>query len=471
MIPGLNPAGALTSSGARSAAERAIGGLSNTPFAAAANPSTAGALARPVSGSLPINEAFTQNLSSQITGLNPADAASVASKELGTQLYRSAPAFSSDIAGYPTKLELVGEGISNIGKQGFPGYFETGAKTLTGLGGIAGSMGAFDPPEYDYSGMSPGGTMRRYTKPDIAPLDREVSLEGFDASRAGIDPQFQFFAKNGKKGELDTVYAQTGYSDISMAQQDMGQPQMGQNPMMPQAGPQAAQMQSAIMQAAKEVASNSAPQAAAAPRPRTVGLTPNAAANAVFGMNQNVRMQEGGVPSEAMMAQQGIMDVASDQVKNNLNERMSVMPSADQPQNVEERAIYDRAMLAVQGMLEPEEAQMAVEEFIETFGAEAYNMIKELARNPRDEGGVVKPANGNTTVADGAMQGEDIIAGKIVDPDTGEETANLRVGENEYIEPADSLSRRAMAAGLPGTPENGARVRGMEEEQLRQAFG
>ena len=472
MLPGaVNQAGNLTSSGARSAAERAIGGLSNTRFAAAANPSTAGALARPVSGALPINEAFTQNLSSQITGLNPADAASVASKELGTQLYRSAPTFSSDIAGYPTKLDLLGEGISNIGKQGFPGYFETGAKTVAGLGGIAGSMGAFDAPEYDYSGMSPGSTRRRYMKPDIAPLDREVNLEGFDASRAGIDPQFQFFAKDGKKGELDTVYAQTGYSDIPMAQQSMSQPQMGSNPMMPQAGPQAAQMQSAIMQAAREVASNSAPQAAAAPRPRTVGLTPNAAANAVFGMNQNVRMQEGGVPSEAMMAQQGIMDVASDQVKNNLNERMSVTPSADQPQNVEERAIYDRAMLAVQGMLEPEEAQMAVEEFIETFGAEAYNMIKELARNPRDEGGVVKPANGDTTVADGAMQGEDIIAGKIIDPDTGEETANLRVGENEYIEPADSLSRRAMAAGLPGTPENGARVRGMEEEQLRQAFG
>ena len=472
ILPGaLNQAGNLTSSGARSAAESAIGGLSKTPFAAAASPKQFGALANPVTGALPINETFTQNLSSQITGLNPADAASVASKELGTQLYRSAPTFSSDIAGYPTKLDLLGEGISNIGKQGFPGYFETGAKTAVGLGGIAGSMGAFDAPEYDYSGMSPGGTRRRYMKPDIAPLDREVNLEGFDASRAGIDPQFQFFAKDGKKGELDTVYAQTGYSDIPMAQQSMSQPQMGSNPMMPQTAPQAAQMQSAIMQAAREVASNSAPQAAAAPRPRTIGLTPNAAANAVFGVNQNVRMQEGGGPSEAMMAQQGIMDVASDQVKNNLNERMSVMPSADQPQNVEERAIYDRAMLAVQGMLEPEEAQMAVEEFIETFGAEAYNMIKELARNPRDEGGVVKPANGNTTVADGAMQGEDIIAGKIIDPDTGEETANLRVGENEYIEPADSLSRRAMAAGLPGTPENGARVRGMEEEQLRQAFG
>ena len=182
-------------------------------------------------------------------------------------------------------------------------------------------------------------------------------------------------------------------------------------------------------------------------------------------------MQEGGVPSEAMMAQEGIMEVASEEVKDNLNERMSVTPDVSQPQNVEERSVYDRAMLAVQGMLEPEEAQMAIEEFIETFGPEAYNMISELARNPRDEGGVIKPANGGTTIANGAMQGEDIIAGKIVDPDTGEETANLRVGENEYIEPADSLSRRAMAAGLPGTPENGARVRGMEEEQLRQAFG
>lgn len=413
--------------------------------------------------------AFQQGVAKSITGLSPSAAREAVTKQLSSEIYRSAPVISE--ANFPTKFDLIGEGISKIGTPGGVGYMDVATKGLGGLGLTAGSMGAFDAPEYDYSGMSPGDTRRRYTKPDIAPLDREVNLEGFDASRAGIDPQFQFFAKNGKKGELDTVYAQTGYSDIPMAQQGMSQPQMGQNPMMPQAGPQAAQMQSAIMQAAKEVASNSAPQAAAAPRPRTIGLTPNAAANAVFGMNQNVRMQEGGVPSEAMMAQQGIMDVASDQVKNNLNERMSVMPSADQPQNAEERAIYDRAMLAVQGMLEPEEAQMAVEEFIETFGAEAYNMIKELARNPRDEGGVVKPANGNTTVADGAMQGEDIIAGKIVDPDTGEETANLRVGENEYIEPADSLSRRAMAAGLPGTPENGARVRGMEEEQLRQAFG
>lgn len=444
----------------------------NTPFAL----STADMKPFMLTGGVQ-DQAFQKGVAESIAGMSPSAARESLTKQLSAEIYRSAPGTTGDYSLFasgnqaPTKLDLLGEGISKIGTPGGVGYMDVATKGLGGLGLTAGSMGAFDEPEYDYSGMSPGGTRRRYMKPDIAPLDREVNLEGFDASRAGIDPQFQFFAKDGKKGELDTVYAQTGYSDISMAQQDMGQPQMGLNSMMPQAAPQASQMQSAIMQAAREVASNSAPQAVPAPRPKTVGLTPNAAANAVFGMNQNVRMQEGGVPSEAMMAQQGIMDVASDQVKNNLNERMSVMPSADQPQNVEERAIYDRAMLAVQGMLEPEEAQMAVEEFIETFGAEAYNMIKELARNPRDEGGVVKPANGNTTVADGAMQGEDIIAGKIIDPDTGEETANLRVGENEYIEPADSLSRRAMAAGLPGTPENGARVRGMEEEQLRQAFG
>ena len=473
MLPGaVNQAGNLTSSGASNVVGSTVQNLKSSPFQL----STEGMKPFMLTGGVQ-DQAFQKGVAESISGMSPSAARESLTKQLSAEIYRSAPGTTGDYSLFasgnqaPTKLDLLGEGISKIGTPGGVGYMDVATKGLGGLGLTAGSMGAFDEPEYDYSGMSPGGTRRRYMKPDIAPLDREVNLEGFDASRAGIDPQFQFFAKDGKKGELDTVYAQTGYSDISMAQQDMGQPQMGSNSMMPQAAPQASQMQSAIMQAAREVASNSAPQAVPAPRPKTVGLTPNAAANAVFGMNQNVRMQEGGVPSEAMMAQQGIMDVASDQVKNNLNERMSVMPSADQPQNVEERAIYDRAMLAVQGMLEPEEAQMAVEEFIETFGAEAYNMIKELARNPRDEGGVVKPANGNTTVADGAMQGEDIIAGKIIDPDTGEETANLRVGENEYIEPADSLSRRAMAAGLPGTPENGARVRGMEEEQLRQAFG
>ena len=430
----------------------------------------------------PANPAGTSEALSRLNAVGAREAARAADPSLTTgqlgnvfqesykqNVYDAAPWMGD--ATTRGKFDYLGEGISKIGEKGYPGYFETGAKALTGVAGLAGGAGYFDPPEYE--NFTPGQTLRKsYIKPDIEPLDRTVNLEGFDPSRVGLDPQFSFFAKGGKKGNLETVNAQSGYSDVPMAQQGIVQPNPGQGPATPQRNPQVGNMQSAIMQAAREVASNTAaPAAPAAPRPRGMPLTPGAMANLIYPSGQAVRMQEGGVPSEEMMAQQGIMDVASEEVKNNLNERMSVTPSADQPQNPEERAIYDRAMLAVQGMLEPEDAQMAIREFIETFGPEAYNMIMELARSPRDEGGVVKPANGDTTVADGAIQGEDVIAGKIVDPDTGEETANLRVGENEYIEPADSLSRRAMAAGLDGTPENGALVRGMEEEQLRQAFG
>ena len=446
MLP-LDDAGRLTEAGARAQARSSVDALSPLRIDSGV-------------------EYDMEGLAKGVTGLKPDAAASAINKDLGQQIYRGSPYFNTGGADTATRFDMLGEGISNIGEEGFPGYFQTAAKGVTGLGGMAAGAGFFDPEPLDYAAI-PG--RRIYQKPDIQPLNRAVNLEGFDAAKTGIDPQFSFFAKNGKRGGLDTIHAQTGYSDISMAQ--MGRPAQGQGAMTQQGTPQTAQMRSAIMKAAQEVASNANPRAATGPAPRAVGLNPNAAVNALFSSNQNVRMQEGGVPSEAMMAQEGIMEVASEEVKDNLNERMSVTPDVSQPQNVEERSVYDRAMLAVQGMLEPEEAQMAIEEFIETFGPEAYNMISELARNPRDEGGVIKPANGGTTIANGAMQGEDIIAGKIVDPDTGEETANLRVGENEYIEPADSLSRRAMAAGLPGTPENGARVRGMEEEQLRQAFG
>ena len=94
-----------------------------------------------------------------------------------------------------------------------------------------------------------------------------------------------------------------------------------------------------------------------------------------------------------------------------------------------------------------------------------------MVRGDRETGGTVETANGETTVPEGGLQGPDVIAGKIVDPVTGEETANLRVGENEYIEPAISLARRAQVAGLPPTPENGAMLRGEEERMLQQAVG
>lgn len=178
--------------------------------------------------------------------------------------------------------------------------------------------------------------------------------------------------------------------------------------------------------------------------------------------------------SEGMVvndATSGVMSVASPGAQNALAERLAVAPASDEPQNAEERAIYDSALLALQGMLEGDAAEMAIEEFIETFGPEAYRMLEELVSNQSDDGGIVQPANGETTVADGEIQGPDVIPGKIVDPVTGEQTANLRVGENEYIEPADSLQRRAMAAGLPPSPQNGARVRGEEEKQLEAMYG
>ena len=167
----------------------------------------------------------------------------------------------------------------------------------------------------------------------------------------------------------------------------------------------------------------------------------------------------------------GVMTGATPQTQRNVEDRLSLTPAVNQPQNPEERAVFEEAILALQGQLEPEIAEEAINEFIETFGPEAYRELVSLVMNERDGGGVVEPVNGETTVADGEIQGEDVIAGKIVNPVTGEQTANLRVGENEYIEPADSLQRRAMAAGLPADPRNGAMVRGLEEKQLEAMYG
>ena len=141
------------------------------------------------------------------------------------------------------------------------------------------------------------------------------------------------------------------------------------------------------------------------------------------------------------------------------------------PQNAEERAIYDKAVLALEGELEPSDAQNAVDEYIEVFGAEAYRSLKKVVDKTRETGGIVKPANGETTVPNGEFQGEDIIAGKIVNKATGEERANLFLGEDEYVKTGKDLAYAAAARGLPPTPENGAMVEGMEEEALRRAFG
>ena len=344
----------------------------------------------------------------------------------------------------PTQFDLFKEGFGKIGEAGGVPISTAATKGILGGAGLIGGSGFLDPEPMEYEPF----TKRDYSRFAMRtpPFERERRTPPEDY-RPGIDPEFDYFAKDGKKGNLETIFAQSGI------QQDPN----AQDP----------NMRNAIMKSAQQIVSNIQPA-------QQTRMNPNmfAANAAVQGLPPNmrpVRMQEGGVPGEVAMA--GLMDVANDQVKNNLTERMAVPTSADQPRDFKERAIYDQAMLAVQGMLEPEEAQSALESFVDLFGEEALQVLMDSAKQPREEGGVIKPASGEDTVAEGAIQGEDIIAGKIVDPMTGQESANLRVGENEYIEPADSLARRAMASGLAPTPDNGAMVRAVEEEQLRQAFG
>ena len=179
-------------------------------------------------------------------------------------------------------------------------------------------------------------------------------------------------------------------------------------------------------------------------------------------------------PEEIMGAEEvatvGIMAGAPDVVQEGVREEASIMNPTN-PQNAEERAIYDKAVLALEGELEPSDAQNAVDEYIEVFGAEAYRSLKNVVNRTRETSGIVKPANGETTVPNGEFQGEDIIAGKIVNKATGEERANLFLGEDEYVKTGKDLAYAAAARGLPPTPENGAMVEGMEEEALRRAFG
>ena len=105
------------------------------------------------------------------------------------------------------------------------------------------------------------------------------------------------------------------------------------------------------------------------------------------------------------------MEGAPEIVREDVANQAMLTPLQSEPQNSEERAIYNNAILALEGELEPADAQNAIEEYIEVFGAEAYRTLKDFVSRDRDTGGVVKPANGETTVADGEVQGEDVMAG------------------------------------------------------------
>jgi len=187
-------------------------------------------------------------------------------------------------------------------------------------------------------------------------------------------------------------------------------------------------------------------------------------------IEENIDVEAATEVPPGVAATTGIMQGAPVEVQDDVEVRLRER-QVEEPQNPRERAIYDRAVLALQNALEPEVAQRAIDEFLEVFGPDALHMLQEMVRGDRENGGTVETVSGETTVEEGEIQGPDVIAGKIVDPVTGEETANLRVGENEYIEPAASLVRRAQVAGLPPTPENGAMIRGEEERMLRRAVG
>ena len=188
-------------------------------------------------------------------------------------------------------------------------------------------------------------------------------------------------------------------------------------------------------------------------------------------IEENIDVQEQVEMPAGAASTAGIMQGAPMEVQGDVEARLQERP-IEGPQNPRERAIYDRAVMALQGNLEPETAQRAIDEFLEVFGPDAFRVLQEMvSEESRETGGVVEPVGEETTVMEGEIQGPDVIAGKVVDPVTGEVTADLRVGENEYIEPADSLVRRATVAGLPPTPENGAMVRGEEERMLQRMVG
>ena len=332
--------------------------------------------------------------------------------------------------------------------------------------GAYGTIAPMFEEEYEY----PTSTKPTYASTrQISPSEYRVPSSppvGYDPATEG---EYSYYGnKGGIVNNLPVIYARRGYGDkqvsdvlsqvVSGPPQPMpratSQPQIKQTPAQP-TWQQAQQPRQRPPQFGREVLASYMPSKYAA-----LGTEGGVAEEII----EEAPMAAGEV------ATVGIMAGAPDVVQEGVREEASIMNPTD-PQNAEERAIYDKAVLALEGELEPSDAQNAVDEYIEVFGAEAYRSLKKVVDKTRETGGIVKPANGETTVSNGEFQGEDVIAGKIVNPTTGAETANLRVGENEYIKTGKDLAYAAAARGLPPTPENGAMVEGMEEEALRRAFG
>ena len=135
-------------------------------------------------------------------------------------------------------------------------------------------------------------------------------------------------------------------------------------------------------------------------------------------IEENIDVETAAEVPTGVAATTGIMQGAPTEVQDDVAVRLTER-SVEEPQNPRERAIYDRAVLALQGELEPEVAQRAIDEFLEVFGPDALHTLQQMVHGERENGGTVETVTGETTVADGEIQGPDIIAGKIVDPVTG----------------------------------------------------
>ena len=321
----------------------------------------------------------------------------------------------------------------------------------------------YDPyrPEEFYGNRARAISPREYRTAVAPPLGYDPATEG----------EWSYYgAGGGIAGDLPMIYAQSGYGQNDKIDRAAEMLAARRPDLISRPPPQMLPTQQVRQQAMRPPLNIQARQEQLARYMPSAGMPSRA-----YAQEGTEGMLVEDIEETPMAAEEissiGIMEGAPEIVQEGVREEAMLTRPPSDPQNAEERAIYDRAILALEGELEVSDARDAVDEYIEVFGADAYRALKDLVDRDRGTGGIVEPANGETTVADGEMQGEDVMAGKVVNPVTGEETANLRVAENEYIKTGASLARQAAASGLPATPENGAMVEGIEEEALRRAYG
>jgi uncharacterized glyoxalase superfamily protein PhnB len=382
------------------------------------------------------------------------------SETISDRLYANIEKVPDGHGGYLTEAEAR--------KAGYIDFSDVASDAMYAGMGLYGTAAPMFEEEYEFPERQ---------KPTYAPT-RQIDASEYKTATApppGYDPATEgewsyYGAEGGIASNLPVIYAATGYGKNEQRREEPPPPRLISREVAQLAMGQIAGTQMPPSQRSQR----KEPQT---PTPETLGrFMPSGGMPRQYAqwgtegavveeMEEAVRVR----PDEVSVA--GIMEGAPEIVREDVANQAMLTPLQSEPQNSEERAIYNNAILALEGELEPADAQNAIEEYIEVFGAEAYRTLKDFVSRDRDTGGVVKPANGETTVADGEVQGEDVMAGKIVNPVTGEETANLRVAENEYIKTGDALARQAERAGLPATPENGAMIEGMEEEALRRAYG